>query len=1502
MNYKLTVYNSKVYKELVLKEGIEKISIGTQRDNSLCFLKEDFWRSFQVELVKQQDNYMLVTNQDLFFIGDEGIKEKVHIFKSGETLEICDELTEKSVLSLDFGLDFGETQDNYNLKISLSNVSVFTIGGGSDCDIYVRSDVLLDDRIILTKTQAGIEVDISNSRYGVKVNGFSNKNKDKILIKNKQFLEYCGNFFYLEDDIVYTSDSGAISTRLSCFDDLPQKNHYNYPQFIRSVRQKYVDLDEEPEVLPPKEAPTEPKRNIIKSMLPLICSFTLMVLIRGRMMSNKLYILYFAGTMLIGAGMSVWNYFDNSKDYRKKSVKRIKVYNEYLDKKEEELTELREEERTLISEKNRSLEETVQNIEDFSSKLFEKDKDNDDFLSIRIGTGKVKSACQVKFKKQEYVETEDALKEYPEKVHDKYEYIENMPVVLQLGECNAIGVVGTKDKLYQMMKNMIISVSGQHFYEDVKEYLIISKEDVELFEWTRWIKHFTDESTGMRFIIHDEDSSKRGLDFLYGELSAREGIKEKERAAFAHFVVYIYDSKKFMEHPVKEYVDHAKELGFTFVFFEEFEEMLHKACDKRLFLEPDKYHGFIQDTHDGKEVQYFDYPHISRDIVVQCARKLAPVHVKELSLESTLTKNISFYQLHNILNANDLDLAQRWADSKVYESMAAPLGVKSGDEIVCLDLHEKYHGPHGLVAGTTGSGKSEIMQSYILSIATLFHPYDVSFIIIDFKGGGMANQFRNLPHLNGAITNIDGKQINRSLKSIKAELIKRQELFAKYEVNQIDNYIRLYKEGKTDVPLPHLILLVDEFAELKAEQPEFMKELISTARIGRSLGVHLILATQKPSGVVNDQIWSNSKFKLCLKVQEKSDSNEVLHSPLAAEIREPGRAYLQVGNNEIFELFQSAYSGAPAYVQSTNNRRKFQISSVSLSGKRDVVYEQKPEKQEASITQLEAVVEHVDEYCKQAGIPKLPDICLPPLSEVIPYPEDMEVHGTDITVPIGIYDDPDRQAQDEFEFNFTRNHGYILGSSLSGKTTLLQGMIMGLTTKYSPRDVNIYIIDFASMMLRVFERLNHVGCVATISDEDKIKNLIKMLVETISRRRKMLADKGLSSYSAYREAGYTDEPQIVFIIENYTVFKATCPDYEESILAICRDGVANGISVVISNQQMSGIGFRLMSNIAYKIALYCNDKSQYTSLFDRCKLFPDEVPGRGVTRFGTEIKEFQSYIAFSTGKEIERVSKIKEYIEQINARYPDERADRIKYVPSDLSDRFIDQTYGSSGVVDNRLIIGLNYKSTLPEYLEFVPGKIISISGREDMGRSEFSKYCVRKMASGAENSAMEMYVLDSNNKAFKQYDNGAFSYYSDNEMDAIDMIDIVYQKVTAQDKEKDSKLKVLILGSRKVLDIIRNDEATCEKYSDIAKNLKQYKVCIMLTDVPNISLTAMGNPLYRQVRDAADHVFFENVRDIAFITLPTQILTAVKTKQNFGDAFYIDTSKFRRIKTPLEK
>ena len=278
--------------------------------------------------------------------------------------------------------------------------------------------------------------------------------------------------------------------------------------------------------------------------------------------------------------------------------------------------------------------------------------------------------------------------------------------------------------------------------------------------------------------------------------------------------------------------------------------------------------------------------------------------------------------MYNVGKVEHLNPISRWERNNPVKSLAVPIGMGTDGKLFTLDLHEKYQGPHGLVAGMTGSGKSEFIITYILSLAVNFSPDEVAFVLIDYKGGGLADAFVDqkrgihLPHVVATITNLDGAAIQRSLTSIQSELSRRQELFkrAKSETGEgtmdIYDYQRLYRNKQVSEPMPHLFIISDEFAELKKQQPEFMDALISAARIGRSLGIHLILATQKPGGVVNDQIWSNTKFRACLKVQDRSDSMEMLKRPEAAELKHTGRFYLQVGYNEYFALGQSAWCGA----------------------------------------------------------------------------------------------------------------------------------------------------------------------------------------------------------------------------------------------------------------------------------------------------------------------------------------------------------------------------------------------------------------------------------------------------------------------------------------------------------------------------------------------------------------------------------------------------------------
>ena len=1280
-----------------------------------------------------------------------------------------------------------------------------------------------------------------------------------------------------------------------------------YPEFFLKARELYELPDDKLEVLNPENPPREPKKNLLMTLTPVFLMLILMVFVRSRMMSGGImYVLYFAASMMIGAAMSVWTYFDNGKDYKKKVAEREQKYSEYINKKLEEIQKLREEEKEIITRRNPSLETTVDRILKFSPELFEKRKEHEDYLDVRVGTGNVKSLLQVEYTKQEYVHVYDDLINVPERIHNQYEYIPQMPVVLPLGKVNAVGFVGNRTKLYHIMKNLVLTIAGQESFTDVKMVFLLDDVYAPYMQWVRWLKNTYDEETGSRNIMYDDETSKLVLGNIYSEISKREGLRPEEIKELPDYIVFAFRSERLSEHPVSKYFDTARKYGFTFIFFEETEALLHKACEIGVTLSDNDNVGWVKDLKDATEVQEFTYPHVSKEVAEQCARKLAPVFIKEPSLENDLVKSITLYQLLGIKNINELSLSDRWNNSKIYQSMAAPLGLKSGGDVVSLDIHEKFHGPHGLVAGTTGSGKSEILQSYILSLATLFHPYEVGFIIIDFKGGGMANQFKDLPHLNGAITNIDGKQINRSLMSIKAELIKRQELFAKYDVNKIDDYIKLYKNGTTPIPLPHLIVIVDEFAELKSEQPEFMKELISAARIGRSLGVHLILATQKPAGVVNDQIWSNSKFKLCLKVQDKSDSNEVLKSPLAAEIREPGRAYMQVGNNEIFELFQSAYSGAYITDEHAKAVKKFEVSSLDLAGRRKVLFAQKPAKNENTVTELDAIVEYISNYCKNAGINKLQEICLPPLGEVIPYPEKLEKQGRDIVVPVGIYDDPSRQAQKELVVNFTQNHVFILGSSLSGKTYLVQNMIYGLTTKYTPEEVNIYILDFASMVMKVFESLKHVGSVISLADEDKLKHFLEMIQKKIDERREILANAGLSSFGAYREAGNTDMPQIVIFLENYTAFKDVYASYESQFIKICRDGVALGISIVITNQQMSGIGFRLITNFSTKIAMNCNDRSQYSMLIDKCRTQPDEMAGRGLITIDNEVMEFQTYLAFSMGKEVERISKIKEYIENTNSKYATTTAEQVDYVPNVLNDEYLITRFGTAKMTDYKMLVGLGYAKANPEYNDLLKKPVLAILGREDLGRSDFLHYTMDKLGDSVGEYPVELTVIDDEQGSMSYcQSNPALRHYTEDQMEIIDVIEDAYNLAKARFNKKmtgesidHEPLHVIVFASQKAPDVLRENSDTYDMFKSLITRYANCRVSIIFANIENVTLNALSNPALIVIRNCMNVLCFEDMANIKFVDININIKRQVKKPNAKGDAFFISDGKIMRVKT----
>lgn len=1507
MEYKISIHGKNFYKEIELSKDWSKgLLIGTTKECQMRFSRETFDIEFVIQILSENGQWKAVCDRAVCLKKQDSTQVPELYLTPLNKLRVCNSATQEELFTLEFAIDFLNKTNDFDKIIACQDAVEFSVGGVQGCTIRLTDPVISGDYIKIIREEAKWLIDSENARYGILINGFPSREK-RVQLNERDMITINGFSFYWSKRRLFTSVETEIITQFPVTQKLWQKNHLQYPKFVRSARQQFVIPREKVDILSPKSKPEEPKKNLVMTMVPMLVSMGMMVMMRMSMGGNIMFAIMCAGMGVVSAVMAVVNYRSEGKQYKKNIVKRENDYNRYIAEQEEKIQELRTKERIISAQKYPSLEEELGYVEDFNARLFEKQKVHEDYLWVRIGEGTVPSQCEIGYKKQEYREVEDPLMDYPEKLNAKYYYIENMPVILDLSDANAVGFLGDRTHLYQMTKNLILQFGIEHYHQDVKLYLLMGKEDKQYFEWARWFRNFREEN-GMRNFGYDENSSKSMLEYLYAQLSEREKLKENDIKKLPTNIVFIYRSELLGEHPVSNYLENASKLGFVFLFFEEYVEMLNPHCSKRVFLHSNDYTGYVQDILDGEQIQHFRYSRVPVEKAMETAMKMACVYVDEVSLEASLTKNITLYQLLGIMNVYDLNLAQRWANSKIYDTMAAPLGVKSGDEIVYLDLHEKYHGPHGLVAGTTGSGKSEILQSYILSMATLFHPYEVGFIIIDFKGGGMVNQFRNLPHLNGAITNIDGKEINRSLSSIKAELRKRQRLFAEYEVNHINDYIRLYKQGKTAQPLPHLILIVDEFAELKSDQPEFMKELISAARIGRSLGVHLILATQKPSGVVNDQIWSNSKFKLCLKVQNQSDSNEVLKSPLAAEIREPGRAYLQVGNNEIFQLFQSAYSGAPVPNGAMGETKKFKVAKVGLDGRREIVYEQKPKEEKGGDTQLDAIVEYVAEQCKQMKIEKLPDICLPPLPDKIGFVSDVrENQNANSGVAIGIYDNPDMQYQGEARINLFEENTMIIGSSATGKTNLLQTIIRQMASCYSPKEVNIYIMDFGAMYLKNYEKLHHIGGIVTIGDEEKIKNLFKLILEEIQFRKSKFMEMGLSSFTAYKEAGYAQFPQIVLMLDNFTAFKEVYAEaHEDSLQYIAREGITCGIAVLVTNAQTTGLGYRHMSNFANRLAFHCNDSSEYGVLFERCRVQPKEVPGRALYKVDKEIYEVQTYLAYEGEKEIERSNTIKDFINSVNEKYKWEYAKVIPEIPENLSYGYIKEHYNDK-ITQYAYPIGLDYASVDIVTLDFKQINELCIIGNDHMKRLQALSSIFEIIEQERNNREVCVYIIDNIERPLSKW--SKLSYVKQYTMDYDKVEEIIVQIMEemikrhtlllegSEQAKSNQSLQLVVVNSREAIEYMSSTKSILEIYNKLIKQYKMLGVCFVYSDIEDASVAYSGPELMKRFKESKKAIITTtSLKEFKFCEIPSNVIRGHKELKQ-GDAYWLNGTNVQRLK-----
>lgn len=941
------------------------------------------------------------------------------------------------------------------------------------------------------------------------------------------------------------------------------------------------------------------------------------------------------GAALMGTIWSLLNVSYQKKEENAAESARIQNYTTYIARIADQIRTKLQYNRSVLDNRYPSVWQAAEFAQTGNHRLWEKSSTHEDFLDVRLGLGNIPSFNEIVTPKEQAMAEHDPLNDKVDEIRAAMSALNQVPVSLSLDKYRFVGIVSRdRERCLNLARTVIVQLTAAHPYTDVRLCCVFPPKEADNWNFTRYLPHVWTPDGKLRLLCCDNSTVGDVMYFMSGlirerlEKSSEE--KEKESRILPHYVVLVADWSLVENEPIAKYLLNPDEkMGLSVVMLADSLDKLPNTCTA-IVRDEEEYQGFYSTVNAFPEREHVVFDKLDQESAEHCARSLSNYHVREMGTSTAIPELLTFLDMYHTSRVEDLDILHKWLENRTYESMRSLIGYKSGNQPLYLDIHEKYHGPHGLVAGTTGSGKSETLQSYILSLVINYHPHEVSFIIIDYKGGGMAQSFVGLPHLSGVITNLGGNATNRALLSINAEIKHRQKVFNEYKVKHIDAYIELYRSGVATEPMPHLLIIADEFAELKKEQPEFVRALVSAARVGRSLGINLILATQKPSGVVDDEIWSNTRFRLCLRVADKQDSNEMLKRPDAAMITGTGRGFFQVGNDEIFEEFQSGWSGA-AYEPDIpyTDDKNIKVEMLNLIGKSAVPKKKKKKKSDniQKVTQLDAVVKYAIKLAEDNHIPPIRKIWLPPLPSKI-YLDQLEKlpaqEGFSIRLPIGMADSPETQSQYPVAVDFLADGNLLIcGSSGSGKTTLLQTMLYSAVTSCTPQQINLYIADFSSRTMGVFSPMPQVGAVCFEGDDEKLQATFELLQETLARRKSEFSSQGIGSFKEYVTLNQ-DCPAIVLMIDNFPAFLDSYEQYEDLLVLLSREGASYGIYLVITCNTSGDLRSRLRQNFTCGIGLQLPDRFEYEAVVgDRTEIVPEgRTSGRGLIKAPLPV-EFQ---------------------------------------------------------------------------------------------------------------------------------------------------------------------------------------------------------------------------------------------------------------------------------------
>ncbi|WP_024936132.1 FtsK/SpoIIIE domain-containing protein [Actinomadura welshii] len=849
-------------------------------------------------------------------------------------------------------------------------------------------------------------------------------------------------------------------------------------------------------------------------------------------------------------------------------------------------------------------------------RLWERRRGDPDVLHLRVGLADLPARIELTGDLDGHLRGSGAS---PHAGGSRVPMARQVPVALPLADLGVVGLTGPRHASRALARWMVAQAAALHSPRDLAIVVLSADRDAGAeWNWVRWLPHCAprEGEDCVALVGTDPESAAHRVTELAMRVTERRRAAQAESSFFGkgarpadsvpYNILVVLDGARALRRipGMPMLLARGAEYGLYAICVDDEERLLPEECGAVAAWDPQK-PSTVRLQGQGLDVLGpVLADQVSATWTDRVARALAPVRdVSREDAEDSLPADVRLLDVLGMPEPTADHVLQSW-NRTGGRTTRVPIGLDSGGP---HEVDLRVDGPHGLIAGTTGAGKSELLQTLIASLAVANRPDEMTFVLIDYKGGAAFKDCARLPHTVGMVTDLDGHATERALESLAAELRRREEILLDAGAKDVDDYDDLRPADPGLPAMPRLVLVIDEFAAMVTELPDFVAGLVDIGRRGRSLGVHLILATQRPAGVVTADIRANTNLRIALRVTDPDESTDVLDSPEAAQISKatPGRCYIRSGASAPHPVQSAriggrrpgagAGPGGPTVLPLPWQGLGHPLPTPGGGGAGTAA--------ETPATDLGVLVQAVGEAARRAGIARQPSPWLNPLPERIALAPRTAAGGSVVDVPpvpFGVTDLPAVQSREELTLDLTSGgHLYIAGSAQSGRSTALRTIAGSLAGACSPYDAHLYAIDCGANALLPLVSLPHCGAVVTRDQLDRCERLLTALTAEVARRQQLLAEAGFASLAEQRAAvAATDRlPWMVLLLDRWEGFLGAFEHYDygrlvDQVVRLLREGAAAGLRAVFTGDR-SGLGGQVSAVFDRRLILRMADPNDY---------------------------------------------------------------------------------------------------------------------------------------------------------------------------------------------------------------------------------------------------------------------------------------------------------------------